>query len=243
MDNNNSDLGILLKDACAELGLSLSDAQVNQFLDYKDFLLEYNNKVNLTAITDEREIILKHFVDSVTVCKFIDFKDKRIIDVGTGAGFPAVPMKIIQPNCDMVLLDSLNKRIKFLQELGDKIGLNNIAYMHSRAEDAGINKDCREQFDFCVSRAVAHLSILAEYDLPFVKVGGQFIALKGPLVDEELEEAKTSISALGGEIEKVESIKIPFSDINHKLVFIRKLRQTPKQYPRKPGKVTKNDIK
>lgn len=241
MDNN--ELGVLLKDACKELGIDLSSTQVNQFLDYKDFLLEYNTKVNLTAITDEREVILKHFVDSVTVCKFVDFKDKKIIDVGTGAGFPAVPIKIIQPNCNMVLLDSLNKRVKFLQELGDKINLNNIGYLHMRAEDAGQHKDYREKFDYCVSRAVAHLSVLAEYDLPFVKVGGSLIALKGPLVDSELDEAQDAIKVLGGEIEKVESVKIPFSDINHKLVFIKKVRQTPKKYPRKAGKVTKDSIK
>ncbi len=240
---NDNDLGVLLKDACKELGLDLSDSQVSQFLGYKDFLLDYNSKVNLTAITDEREVILKHFVDSVTVCKFVDFKDKRIIDVGTGAGFPAVPIKIIEPNCNMVLLDSLNKRVKFLQELGDKINLKNTGYLHMRAEDGGRHKDCREKFDYCVSRAVAHLSVLAEYDLPFVKVGGQFIALKGPLVDEELEEAEDAIKVLGGEIERVESVQIPFTDINHKLVFIKKVRQTPKKYPRKAGKVTKGSIK
>lgn len=238
MDN----LKNLLKNSCEELNIDIGDSEINKFLLYKDLLLDYNQKVNLTAISDEREIILKHFIDSITVCKFVDFKNKRIIDVGTGAGFPAVPIKIIQPNCNMVLLDSLNKRIKFLQELGSNLELNNISYVHARAEDAGQDKAFREKFDYCVSRAVAHLSILSEYDLPFVKVGGYFIALKGPLVDAELTEAEKPIKALGGEIEKVETIKIPFTEIEHKLVFIKKLRQTPKKYPRKAGKVTKDNI-
>lgn len=235
----------LLKNACEELELNISDEQIKQFLDYKHILLEYNKNVNLTAITDNREIILKHFVDSLTVCKYVDFANKSIVDVGTGAGFPAVPIKIFQPTSKITLLDSLNKRITFLKLLCKDLNLNekDITYVHARAEDGGQDKLHREKYDYCVSRAVAHLSILAEFDLPFVKVGGQFIALKGPLVDSELIEAEKSIKALGGEIEKVESIKIPFTDIEHKLVFIQKLRQTPKQYPRKAGKVTKNSIK
>lgn len=233
----------LLKNACKELNLSIDDSQIDKFLKYKELLLEWNKKINLTAITDDREIILKHFIDCLTVCKFIDFNNKTFIDVGTGAGFPALPIKIFCKNSSPTLLDSLNKRINFLKTVGDELNLQNITYIHSRAEDAGQDKNFREKYDFCVSRAVANLTVLAEFDLPFVKVGGYFIALKGPLLDSELIEAKKAITTLGGEIEKIETIKIPFTNIEHKLVFIKKLRQTPKQYPRKAGKISKNPIK
>lgn len=232
----------LLKNACNELNLNINDSQIDDFLKYKELLLEWNEKINLTAITDNREIILKHFVDCLTVCKFIDFNNKSFIDVGTGAGFPALPIKIFCKDSAPTLLDSLNKRINFLKTVGTKLNLQNITYIHSRAEDAGQDANFREKYDFCVSRAVANLSVLAEFDLPFVKVGGYFIALKGPLLDSEIIDAKKAISTLGGEIEKIETIKIPFTDIEHKLVFIKKLRQTPKQYPRKAGKVSKNPI-
>ena len=232
----------LLKKASLELGLEINEIQIKQFLDYKNLLIDWNNKINLTAITEDREIILKHFIDSITVCKYIDFNDKSFIDVGTGAGFPALPIKIMQKDAKVTLLDSLNKRINFLKIVCDEINLSNVEFIHSRAEDGGQNKQLREKFDFCVSRAVANLSVLAEFDLPFVKVGGSFIALKGPLLDKEVIEAEKAIKTLGGEIEKIETINIPFTDINHKIIFIKKLRQTPKQYPRKAGKITKNPI-
>ena len=233
----------LLKNACNELNLNIDNSQIDSFLKYKDLLLEWNEKINLTAITNDREIILKHFIDCLTVCKFVDFNNKTFIDVGTGAGFPALPIKIFCENSIPTLLDSLNKRINFLKTVGDKLNLDNITYVHSRAEDAGQDINFREKYDFCVSRAVANLSVLAEFDLPFVKIGGYFIALKGPLLDSELVDAKKAITTLGGEIEKIETIKIPFTDIEHKLVFIKKLRQTPKQYPRKAGKLSKRPIK
>lgn len=233
----------LLKNACNELNINIDSSQIDSFLKYKDLLLEWNEKINLTAITDDREIILKHFIDCLTVCKFVDFNNKTFIDVGTGAGFPALPIKIFCENSIPTLLDSLNKRINFLKIVGNKLSLHNITYIHSRAEDAGQNINFREKYDFCVSRAVANLSVLAEFDLPFVKVGGYFIALKGPLLDSELVDAKKAIITLGGEIEKIETIKIPFTDIEHRLVFIKKLRQTPKQYPRKAGKISKSPIK
>ncbi len=233
----------LLKNACNELNLKIDDNQIDEFLKYKQLLLEWNEKINLTAITDDKEIILKHFVDCLTVCKFIDFNNKTFIDVGTGAGFPALPIKIFCKSSAPTLLDSLNKRINFLKTVGNELNLQNITYVHSRAEDAGQDIAFREKYDFCVSRAVANLSVLAEFDLPFVKVGGYFIALKGPLLDNEIIDANKAITTLGGIIEKVETIKIPFTDIEHKLVFIKKLRQTPKQYPRKAGKVSRNPIK
>lgn len=233
----------LLKNACNDLNLKIDDNQIDEFLKYKQLLLEWNEKINLTAITDDKEIILKHFVDCLTVCKFIDFNNKTFIDVGTGAGFPALPIKIFCKSSAPTLLDSLNKRINFLKTVGNELNLQNITYIHSRAEDAGQDISFREKYDFCVSRAVANLSVLAEFDLPFVKVGGYFIALKGPLLDNEIIDANKAITTLGGIIEKVETIKIPFTDIEHKLVFIKKLRQTPKQYPRKAGKVSRNPIK
>lgn len=233
----------LLKNACNELNLKIDDNQIDEFLKYKQLLLEWNEKINLTAIKDDKEIILKHFVDCLTVCKFIDFNNKTFIDVGTGAGFPALPIKIFCKSSAPTLLDSLNKRINFLKTVGNELNLQNITYIHSRAEDAGQDIAFREKYDFCVSRAVANLSVLAEFDLPFVKVGGYFIALKGPLLDNEIIDANKAITTLGGIIEKVETIKIPFTDIEHKLVFIKKLRQTPKQYPRKAGKVSRNPIK
>lgn len=233
----------LLKNACNELGLNITDTQVQQFLKYKSLLLDWNEKINLTAITDDKEIILKHFVDSISVCKYIDFEGKSFIDVGTGAGFPALPIKIMQKDAKVTLLDSLNKRINFLKIVCDDLALDKVSFVHSRAEDSGQDKLFREQFDFCVSRAVANLSVLSEFDLPFVKVGGYFVALKGPLLDSEILEAEKAIKTLGGEIEKIETINIPFTDINHKIVFIKKLRQTPKQYPRKAGKVSKNPIR
>ena len=233
----------LLKNACNELNLKIDDNQIDEFLKYKQLLLEWNEKINLTAITDDKEIILKHFVDCLTVCKFIDFNNKTFIDVGTGAGFPALPIKIFCKSSAPTLLDSLNKRINFLKTVGNELNLQNITYVHSRAEDAGQDIAFREKYDFCVSRAVANLSVLAEFDLPFVKVGGYFIALKGPLLDNEIIDANKAITTLGGIIEKVETIKIPFTDIEHKLVFIKKLRQTQKQYPRKAGKVSRNPIK
>lgn len=233
----------LLKNACNELNLKIDDNQIDEFLKYKQLLLEWNEKINLTAITDDKEIILKHFVDCLTVCKFIDFNNKTFIDVGTGAGFPALPIKIFCKSSAPTLLDSLNKRINFLKTVCDELNLQNITYVHSRAEDAGQDIAFREKYDFCVSRAVANLSVLAEFDLPFVKVGGYFIALKGPLLDNEIIDANKAITTLGGTIEKIETIKIPFTDIQHKLVFIKKLRQTPKQYPRKAGKVSRNPIK
>lgn len=233
----------LLKNACNELNLKIDDNQIDEFLKYKQLLLEWNEKINLTAITDDKEIILKHFVDCLTVCKFIDFNNKTFIDVGTGARFPALPIKIFCKSSAPTLLDSLNKRINFLKTVGNELNLQNITYIHSRAEDAGQDISFREKYDFCVSRAVANLSVLAEFDLPFVKVGGYFIALKGPLLDNEIIDANKAITTLGGIIEKVETIKIPFTDIEHKLVFIKKLRQTPKQYPRKAGKVSRNPIK
>lgn len=232
----------LLKNACDVLKINITDGQVEQFLTYKDILLEQNKVMNLTTITDDTDIILKHFVDSITPCIYRDFSNKNFIDIGTGAGFPAIPIKIMYKNAKATLLDSLNKRINFLKNVGQKLDLSDITYTHSRAEDSGKDANFREKYDFCISRAVCNFSSLAELSLPFVKIGGELIALKGPRVYEELKVAKKCIKIFGGDIYKTEDIKIPFTDIVHTLVFIKKIKSTPKNYPRKSGIVIKNPI-
>lgn len=231
------------KNACNELELDITEKQIEQFFIYKNLLLEWNEKINLTAIVEEKDIILKHFIDCLTVAKFRNLDGKNIADIGTGAGFPGLVLKIYFENANISLIDALNKRINFLKEVSKEMNVKNINFVHARAEDLGKEKDFRESFDFCVSRAVANLSVLAEYDLPFVKIGGEFIALKGPSVNEEIADAKNAIKILGGEISDIKTVKLPFSDIEHKLVFIQKLRQTPNQYPRKGTKISKNPIK
>lgn len=214
--------------------IEISEEQKKFLFDFMKFLLEKNKIMNLTAITDEREIILKHFIDSVIIKDYIE-NNERIIDVGTGAGFPGIPLKIVKENNEFVLLDSLNKRINFINEVIERLELKNIIAIHSRAEEAGKNKIYREMFDVVISRAVSKLNVLAEYMLPFLKVGGRCICLKGPNIDEELEEAKKAIKMLGGKIEKVEKMCLPETDISRTVVIIRKINETPKQYPRKAG--------
>lgn len=231
----------LLKDGAEKLGTPLTDTQLDQFLKYAELLVEWNNNINLTAITDDEGIVTKHFLDSLTPLLTGEIKDS-VIDVGTGAGFPGFPVKIANPDVKLTLLDSLNKRIKFLQTVADELGLDNVECIHSRAEDGGRNKKLREKFDVCVSRAVANLAVLAELCLPFVKVGGVFMALKGPLADEEIETGKKAIHTLGGEITGVVDFDIPFTDLNHKIIMIKKVRHTPMQYPRKAGTPTKSPI-
>lgn len=234
----------LLKEISSEMGFSLSEKQLSQFMLYKDLLLEWNETINLTAITDQREIIIKHFADCISIGETLPFQENAtLIDVGTGAGFPGVPLKIVFPSLQVTLLDSLQKRVSFLDELVEKLELDDVSCIHSRAEDGGKNPAYREQFDYCVSRAVANLAVLSEYCLPFVKEGGCFISLKGPDVEEEVEEAKNAIGILGGEIIGITPVAIPMSDLHHSLVFIKKIGQTPKQYPRKAGKISKNPMK
>ena len=220
----------------------LTEDQVENFFKYMNLLLEWNEKINLTAITDVDDIILKHFIDSMTVLKYIE-KDKSIIDVGTGAGFPGIPIAILREDVKITLLDSLNKRINFLNEVCSELKINNIETIHGRAEEAGQNKQYREKYDIAVSRAVANMTTLSEYLIPFVKVGGICICMKGSEIDHELEQAKFAIKELGGKIEKVEKFNLPDSDIERNIVIIKKIKPTPNRYPRKAGMPSKIPIR
>lgn len=227
------------------IGIKLSDKQYKQFDQYYELLVEWNSFMNLTGITDYEEVLLKHYVDSLVLhIEEIGHNNDNIslIDVGTGAGFPGLPLKIAHPQLNVVLLDSLNKRVKFLNQVIEELGLEGIQAIHSRAEDGGRNKDLREQFDISVSRAVANLSTLSEYNLPFVKVGGYFVAYKSGDVDDEVKNAANAVKQLGGVIERVDKFKLPYSDIERSLVFIKKIKNTPGRYPRKAGLPGKEPI-
>lgn len=213
------------------------------FGKYYQILIEWNEKINLTAITEETEVATKHFLDCISIFKSeVIAPGSKIIDIGTGAGFPGLPMKIYDRSLDITLLDSLNKRINFLNEVTAQLNLDSVTTLHGRAEDYGINKDYREKYDFCVSRAVANLATLSELCLPFVKVGGYFIAMKGPKADEELETAKKAIKLLGGKVEKVINYDISDTDYDHNLIMIKKISATSTKYPRKAPKPSKEPL-
>ncbi len=233
----------LLQEGALELGVHLTEQQIEQLMTYKALLLEWNEKMNLTAITEDFEVITKHFLDCLTVQNSMDLTQvKTLIDVGTGAGFPGMVLKIAFPNIKVTLVDSLKKRLNFLQVVIDELGLKGIECVHGRAEDVGKNKAYREKFEICASRAVANLAVLSEYTLPFVKQGGYLIALKGQKLDEELEQGKKAINVLGGEIDSLYNVHIPSTELNHRIAKIKKVKQTPKQYPRKAGEPTKAPI-
>jgi len=230
-----------LKEKMNKININLEERQLQNFKKYKELLLEWNEKINLTSITEEDEIILKHFVDSAIIKKFVE-ENEKIADIGTGAGFPGVPLKIINESQEMCLIDSLNKRIKFLDEIIASLELKNISAIHSRAEDIGHNKAYRQQFDVVTSRAVAKLNVLLEYMMPLAKVGGRCVCLKGPNIKEELDESKKCIEILGGEIEDVEEITLPDSDIKRTIVIVKCVKQIPNKYPRKPGTPTSSPL-
>ena len=225
----------------AKMNISLLKEQYGQFYAYMELLIEWNEKMNLTAITDPKEIILKHFVDSLTIAKYVK-EDKSIIDMGTGAGFPGIPIKIYRKDVKVVLADSLNKRIKFLDEVIDKLKLENVETIHCRAEELGKNKHYREKFDYATSRAVANLSTLSEYLMPFVKLNGKCIFMKTIEVEEELEKAKKAIKTLGGKVEKVDKFEIPESDLGRSIIIVKKEKITPSKFPRKPGTPAKEPL-
>lgn len=234
----------LLIEALDDMGLSYDDDKLNKFRRYMELILEWNEKVNLTAITDRSEFVKRHYVDSVAICGAPQLKAaKSIIDVGTGAGFPGIPLAILYPEKRFLLMDSLNKRIRIIEEISREIGLQNVAFRHGRAEEMAQNKAYREQFDFCVSRAVANLAILSEYCLPFVKVGGWFAAYKTGKIEEELRESQRAITLLGGQLEENISLTIKGYDLDHRLLLIKKVKNTLTKYPRKPGTPSKEPLK
>ena len=231
-----------MRENSLKLDIELNEEQLEKLYMYMDILLEWNQKMNLTAITDKKEIILKHFVDSLTINKYID-KNKSIIDVGTGAGFPGIPIKIIRDDVEVVLVDSLNKRINFLNEVINKLELKNIKAIHARAEEIGKTEEYREKFDISTSRAVANLSTLSEYLIPLVKINGKCICMKGPDINEEIEQSKVAIKTLGGKIEDIKSFRLPNSDFSRNIVIVKKISKTDKKYPRKAGTPSKEPIR
>jgi len=224
-----------------QLNIELSDVQIEQFYNYMNILIEWNKVMNLTGITEPKEVIIKHFIDSLTVLNKID-KQSKIIDVGTGAGFPGIPIKIAFPETEVILLDSLNKRINFLNEVIEKLKLKNIETIHGRAEDYGKNEKYREKQDIAIARAVAPLNILLEYLMPFVKVNGKCICMKGSNLEEEMRESNNAVKLLGGKILNKEEFYIPNTDIKRSIIEIEKDKNTPNLYPRKAGTPTKNPL-
>lgn len=240
----DKELSELLEKGALYYKKTITQQQIEQFTKYMELLKDWNTKINLTAIEDEREIIIKHFIDSMSILPYVKDQEQKLIDVGTGAGFPGIPLKIVNTNIQVTLLDSLDKRVKFLNEVIKTINIsdaNGIHAIHGRAEDMGVNTNYREKYDIAVARAVANLPVLLEYCLPFVKTNGIFIAMKGSNT-EEFENCSKALDILGGKIEKIEKIELPYTNIERNVVVVRKFRQTPTKYPRKAGKPTKEPL-
>ena len=239
MDNSISDRNVeKIKKGLESFQLVVDDEKISQFLLYYNVLIEWNSFMNLTTITDFEEVVLKHFIDSISLVKAMpDLSEKKykLIDIGTGAGFPGIPLKIVFPNLEVTLLDSLNKRINFLNEVINKLELKNIEAVHGRAEDYAKPDKLREKYDICVSRAVANMAVLSEYCIPFVKQGGYFAAYKSDKAAEEFENSMEAIDILGGKYEKQVEFYLPFSDIYRNIILIRKSKKTSLKYPRKAG--------
>ena len=223
--------------------LVLTEEQKNQFLTYYEMLVEKNKVMNLTSVTEFNEVVEKHFLDSISLWTIEDLSQrKKVLDLGTGAGFPGIPLKIMFPELEITLADSLNKRILFLQEVIDALKLQNISAIHGRAEEMAKQENFRESYDLCVSRAVANLSTLSEYCLPFVRIGGKFISYKSGEIEEEQKNAKNAVFLLGGKIEKIHKFELDGTELKRSFVVIDKVKKTPKLYPRKAGTPAKNQL-
>lgn len=234
-----------MKREAGELEIALNGGQLEQFFRYYELLVERNKVMNLTAITEEQDVVTKHFTDSLSLVKLMGAEalaGKTLMDVGTGAGFPGIPLKIAFPELNVTLLDSLNKRVRFLMDVCEELGLKDITAVHGRAEDFGRNLQYRERFDLCVSRAVANLASLSEYCMPFVKIGGYFVPYKSGEIEEELEAGKRAVKILGGEVEGVEKFTLPGADASRSLIRIRKIKGISGKYPRKAGLPTKEPL-
>ncbi len=234
------EFSIKLREKMLELNIKITEEQIKQFYIYMKLLLEWNERVNLTAITDPNDIILKHFVDCATILKYIK---GTVLDMGSGAGFPGIPLSIMNPTLKITLVDSLNKRLIFLQEVVKELKLENIEIIHARAEELGQNKEYREMFDVATSRAVANLSTLSEYLIPLVKINGKVISMKASGAQNEINEARKAIKVLGGSIEKIEEFNLPQTDIGRTIIVIKKKEETNRKYPRKAGIPSKDPIK
>jgi 16S rRNA (guanine527-N7)-methyltransferase len=237
----DKDFDRLLLEGAKELGVNLDGRMLALFNIYKDTLKEWNKKINLTAIEEDPDIAVKHFIDSLTIIPYISGEKINLLDVGTGAGFPGIPAKIVFKNLKLTLLDSLEKRIKFLNELINILEIKDALAIHGRAEDLGQNPRYREKFDVCTARAVASLPVLLEYCLPFVRIGGTFIAMKGSSLDE-VGLSQKALNILGGEIDEIKRITLPFSDIIRNIIIVKKMRHTSTKYPRKAGKPSKKPL-
>ncbi len=230
-----------VKQKAQEIGYTLQEEQLEQFFTYKELLIEWNKKMNLTAIEQEEDIITKHFIDSLSIASYIP-DTAKVIDIGTGAGFPGIPLKILKKDLSITLLDSLNKRITFLEEVIRNLSLENIQAVHARAEELAHKEEYREQYDIAVSRAVAPMHTLLEYMLPYVKIGGKCICMKGPNLQEESKDLQNCLETLGGKIEKIEEIVLPETEIKRNIMLIKKENKTPKKYPRNPGMPSKKPL-
>lgn len=234
---------INLKEAILEMGLECSGEQVSKLNKYMEGILEWNEKVNLTRITEPEEFLIKHYLDSLVCCRREEYlKAEKIIDVGTGAGFPGIPLAIMSPDKQFVLMDSLNKRLKIIDELCLEAGIANVQTVHARAEELARNKQHREKYDLCVSRAVANMAVLAEYCLPFIRIGGCLMAYKGPEAEEEATAAGKAIKLLGGEIQEIYEAKLDEYGISHNILIVKKIKNTGSKFPRKAGMPTKEPL-
>lgn len=230
-----------LRKALEQLGIPAEEEIIKQYEAYMEGILQWNEKINLTAIKDRDEFVIKHFVDSLLCCNFPEYiNGESVVDMGTGAGFPGVPLAIVSPEKEFVLADSLKKRLKVIDELTASMGIDNVVTVHGRAEELAKNKAYREKFDVCVSRAVANMTVLAEYCLPFIRVGGYLLAYKGPDAEKESEDAKKALKILGGKISRIQSVNL--AGFDHNIIVIEKIRETPAKFPRKAGTPAKEPI-